>query len=265
MHPLRCLYEHLPGLSPQCGLSYGATYSGPIGLFIDPTFNARKYSNLPSPRRSMQLTNVCPVKIKHPRAVYAWRACSWSARSAAGKEGAMKAAGHCCRSPLPIAPRSLSPMRPSPSARFVIYNGLNAWGASRGAMRPNKPSTAGTTRTGERSDEQPRRYPGFDPKQPASSGRPLPLVPAFDDDPPVSLLDTSRTICTDGRRILDPSALRRHPGASPDKDPGAKVVCSQAGDHGTGRSPTWMRRGIWRMSICHRPSSFGVAETGSVS
>ncbi|MFY9956522.1 lactate utilization protein B, partial [Bradyrhizobium sp.] len=29
------------------GLSYGATYSGPIGLIIDPTFNARKYSNLP--------------------------------------------------------------------------------------------------------------------------------------------------------------------------------------------------------------------------
>jgi L-lactate dehydrogenase complex protein LldF len=29
------------------GLSHGATYSGPIGLIIDPTFNARKYSNLP--------------------------------------------------------------------------------------------------------------------------------------------------------------------------------------------------------------------------
>ena len=28
------------------GLSYGATYSGPIGVIIDPTFNLRKYSSL---------------------------------------------------------------------------------------------------------------------------------------------------------------------------------------------------------------------------
>ena len=29
------------------GLSYGATYSGPIGLILDPTFDRRKYSALP--------------------------------------------------------------------------------------------------------------------------------------------------------------------------------------------------------------------------
>src|SRR6516164_2925455 len=29
------------------GLSYGATYSGPIGIIIDPAFDIRKYSNLP--------------------------------------------------------------------------------------------------------------------------------------------------------------------------------------------------------------------------
>ena len=29
------------------GLSYGATYSGPIGVIIDPTFNLREYSTLP--------------------------------------------------------------------------------------------------------------------------------------------------------------------------------------------------------------------------
>ena len=34
------------------GLSYGATYSGPIGVIIDPTFNLRKYSACRSPRRS---------------------------------------------------------------------------------------------------------------------------------------------------------------------------------------------------------------------
>jgi L-lactate dehydrogenase complex protein LldF len=46
------------------GLSYGATYSGPIGLIIDPTFNARKIQQfrlLSSLNGSC--TNVCPVKI----------------------------------------------------------------------------------------------------------------------------------------------------------------------------------------------------------
>ena len=29
------------------GLSYGFTYSGPLGLVIDPTFDKHKFSNLP--------------------------------------------------------------------------------------------------------------------------------------------------------------------------------------------------------------------------
>ena len=56
------------------GLSYGATYSGPIGLIIDPTFNARKYSNLPfSSTLNGSCTNVCPVKINIHEQIYAWR------------------------------------------------------------------------------------------------------------------------------------------------------------------------------------------------
>ena len=50
------------------GLSYGATYSGPIGLIIDPTFSARKYSNLPlclDPQR--QLHECLPREDQHPR------------------------------------------------------------------------------------------------------------------------------------------------------------------------------------------------------
>ena len=46
------------------GLSYGATYSGPIGLIIDPTFNAHKYSKLPfASTLNGSCSNVCPVKI----------------------------------------------------------------------------------------------------------------------------------------------------------------------------------------------------------
>src|SRR3981189_3053283 len=56
------------------GLSYGATYSGPIGLIIDPTFNARKYSNLPfASSLNGSCSNVCPVKINIHEQIYAWR------------------------------------------------------------------------------------------------------------------------------------------------------------------------------------------------
>jgi hypothetical protein len=49
------------------GLSYGATYSGPIGLIIDPTFYQRKYSNLPfASSLNGCCSNVCPVKITPP-------------------------------------------------------------------------------------------------------------------------------------------------------------------------------------------------------
>jgi L-lactate utilization protein LutB len=45
------------------GLSYGASYSGPIGLIIDPTFNAHKYGNLPfASSLNGSCTDVCPVK-----------------------------------------------------------------------------------------------------------------------------------------------------------------------------------------------------------
>lgn len=50
------------------GLSYGATYSGPIGLIIDPTFNARKYSNLPFASSLNGSCSCLPGQDQHPRA-----------------------------------------------------------------------------------------------------------------------------------------------------------------------------------------------------
>ena len=56
------------------GLSYGATYSGPIGVIIDPTFNLRKYSSLPfASTLNGSCTNVCPVKINIHEQIYKWR------------------------------------------------------------------------------------------------------------------------------------------------------------------------------------------------
>ena len=56
------------------GLSYGATYSGPIGLILDPTVDRRKYSSLPfSSTLNGSCTNVCPVKINIHEQIFAWR------------------------------------------------------------------------------------------------------------------------------------------------------------------------------------------------
>ena len=71
------------------GLSYGATYSGPIGVIIDPTFNLRKYSNLPfASTLNGSCTNVCPVKINIHEQIYTWRrVIARAAPAAAGQEG----------------------------------------------------------------------------------------------------------------------------------------------------------------------------------
>lgn len=56
------------------GLSYGAVYSGPLGMIIDPTFDLKKYSNLPySSTLCGSCGDVCPVKIDLPEQIYKWR------------------------------------------------------------------------------------------------------------------------------------------------------------------------------------------------
>ena len=71
------------------GLSYGATYSGPIGIIIDPAFDIRKYSNLPyASTLNGSCTNVCPVKINIHEQIYKWRqVMAERNRAAAGQEG----------------------------------------------------------------------------------------------------------------------------------------------------------------------------------
>jgi L-lactate dehydrogenase complex protein LldF len=121
------------------GLSYGATYSGPIGLIIDPTFNARKYSNLPfASSLNGSCSNVCPVKINIHEQIYAWRrelVKQHEVRLA--KKAMMKAAGELLSQPaayrvaIAAADVALAHL-----PRFVIYNGLNAWGKHREVPPP---------------------------------------------------------------------------------------------------------------------------------
>src|SRR3979411_81656 len=77
------------------GLSYRATYSGPIGLIIDPTFNARKYSNLPfASSLNGSCSNSLPVTTTIREQIYAWRRVLVERNEVPlAKKAAMKAAG----------------------------------------------------------------------------------------------------------------------------------------------------------------------------
>jgi L-lactate dehydrogenase complex protein LldF len=121
------------------GLSYGATYSGPIGLIIDPTFNARKYSNLPfASTLNGSCTNVCPVKINIHEQIYAWRKVLVRQHETPFvKRAAMKAAGALFARPAvyrAAVERTNDALASLP--RFAIYNGLNAWGKRREMPHP---------------------------------------------------------------------------------------------------------------------------------
>jgi L-lactate dehydrogenase complex protein LldF len=116
------------------GLSYGATYSGPIGLIIDPTFNARKYSNLPfASTLNGSCSNVCPVKINIHEQIYAWRRELVKQHEVPFvKRVVMKAAGELLsRSAAYRAAIATTDAVLPHLPRFVVYNGLDAWGKHR--------------------------------------------------------------------------------------------------------------------------------------
>ncbi len=122
------------------GLSYGATYAGPIGLIIDPTFNKHKYSALPfASTLNGSCTNVCPVRINIHEQIAAWRqVMSETHELPLLKKAMMKAAGALLASPalyraaLPLADSALRHL-----PRFILYNRLNTWG--RGREVPHAP------------------------------------------------------------------------------------------------------------------------------
>jgi L-lactate dehydrogenase complex protein LldF len=116
------------------GLSYGATYSGPIGVIVDPTFNLRKYSALPfASTLNGSCTSVCPVKINIHDQIYRWRkVIAERNQLPMVKKEAMRMAGKVLASPklyrvaVKAAQAGLEHL-----PRSMIYNPLNAWGRQR--------------------------------------------------------------------------------------------------------------------------------------
>ena len=116
------------------GLSYGATYSGPIGVIIDPTFNLRKYSSLPfASTLNGSCTNVCPVKIDIHDQIYKWRRVIAERHQLPFvKQEAMRAAGKILSSPkLYRAAVETAGAGVEYLPRFMMYSRLNAWGRQR--------------------------------------------------------------------------------------------------------------------------------------
>jgi L-lactate dehydrogenase complex protein LldF len=124
------------------GLSYGATYPGPIGIILDPTINRRKYSSLPfSSTLNGSCTNVCPVKINIHEQIFAWRkVMSEEHRLPFVKAEMMKVLGYVLARPalyraaLESADAALRLL-----PHFVVANPLNTW-TDKGRDMPEAPS-----------------------------------------------------------------------------------------------------------------------------
>jgi L-lactate dehydrogenase complex protein LldF len=124
------------------GLSYGATYSGPIGIILDPTFNRRKYSSLPfSSTLNGSCTSVCPVKINIHEQIFAWRkVMAEEHRLPFVKSEMMKVLGYVLARPalyraaLGGADEALRLL-----PHFILANSLNTW-TNKGREMPEAPS-----------------------------------------------------------------------------------------------------------------------------
>jgi L-lactate dehydrogenase complex protein LldF len=116
------------------GLSYGSTYSGPIGVIIDPSFNLRKYSALPfASTLNGSCTSVCPVRINIHEQIYKWReVIAERHQLPMVKKEAMRLAGKVLSSPklyrtaVEAAAAGIEHL-----PRALVYNPFNAWGRQR--------------------------------------------------------------------------------------------------------------------------------------
>jgi len=116
------------------GLSYGATYSGPIGAIIDPTYNLRKYSTLPfASTLNGSCTAVCPVRINIHDQLYKWRqviaernALPFTKKQAMKMGGKLLASPRLYRIAVEAAGAGVEHL-----PRVMMYSRANAWGKQR--------------------------------------------------------------------------------------------------------------------------------------
>lgn len=121
------------------GLSYGSTYSGPIGAIINPTYDLKRYSSLPfASTMNGSCTNVCPTKVNIHEQIYKWRAVIAERHQVPlVKQELLKMAGRLLASPTLYRATVASlagALKRLP--HFVLYNPLNIWGRQRDLPEP---------------------------------------------------------------------------------------------------------------------------------
>jgi L-lactate dehydrogenase complex protein LldF len=138
-HALKCIrcgacMNTCPVYRRGGGLSYGATYSGPIGVILDPGFDLSKYRELPFHSSLCgSCTEVCPVKIDISDQIYKWRrVVAAKGLLRLSKKVGMSALGATLAHPaLFHAAESVGKSALAHLPRFLLYNPLNPWGKHR--------------------------------------------------------------------------------------------------------------------------------------
>jgi len=139
-HSLKCIrcsacMNVCPVYRRSGGLSYGATYSGPIGVILDPTFDEHKYSELPYHSSLCgACSNVCPVKIDISEQILKWRrVMANKGYLPLVKKLSFSVAGHVFAKPKEYqAITKLAGPVMNHTPHFLLYNStLNPWGRER--------------------------------------------------------------------------------------------------------------------------------------
>jgi L-lactate dehydrogenase complex protein LldF len=138
-HGLKCIrcgacMNTCPVYRRAGGLSYGATYSGPIGVILEPGLDLEKYRELPFHSSLCgSCTEVCPVKIDISDQIYKWRrVVAERGLLKISKQVGMSALGATLARPaLFHAAEAAGEVAVAHLPRFLLYNPLNPWGKHR--------------------------------------------------------------------------------------------------------------------------------------
>jgi L-lactate dehydrogenase complex protein LldF len=145
-HSLKCIrcgacMNTCPVYRRSSGLSYGSTYSGPIGVILDPGFDIEKYREIPF-HSSMcgSCTEVCPVKIDISDQIYKWRGViAEKSLLPVVKSTGMRVLGKTLARPgrFRVA-ESVGEWAIAHLPHALLYNALNPWGKHRELPTPPK-------------------------------------------------------------------------------------------------------------------------------
>jgi L-lactate dehydrogenase complex protein LldF len=138
-HALKCIrcgacMNTCPVYRRAGGLSYGATYSGPIGVILDPAMSIDKYRELPFHSSLCgSCSEVCPVKIDIAGQIYKWRrVVAEKGLLKMSKKVGMSALGAVLAQPgLFRAAEAAAETALPHTPRFLLYNSMNPWGKHR--------------------------------------------------------------------------------------------------------------------------------------